>query len=174
MIVRRATPEDAAALAALIDGFAQGHPAERHTRSVETLREAFFGDPPLAQVLLAEKDGAAIGFGAWRKTYDVFWSMFGGEGLGLYVAPAYRGIGTAVRLVAAMCAEIRDQGGRFLQANYDPALAPLYKRVAIGRSERACHVSAGAFETLAAAAGRSARDIIRTLPDKSLNMAPRG
>jgi hypothetical protein len=172
LIVRRATPNDIAVLAALIDGFAKGHPAERHARSVDRMQGAFFGNQPVAHVLLAEKKGTAIGFGAWRKTYDVFWSMYGGEGIGLYVSPSHRGFGTAVCIIAAICAEIREEGGHFLQTSYAPELAPLYERVGVGRPERACHVSALAFETLAAAAGTSARDIIRALPDKALNYIP--
>ena len=44
LIVRRANADDAPVLAALIDGFAKGHPAEGHARSVEMLRDALFGD----------------------------------------------------------------------------------------------------------------------------------
>jgi len=169
LIVRHATAEDIPVLAALIDGFAKGHPAEGHVRSTEVLRDALFGGQPMAHVLLAEKHAAVVGFGAWRKTYDLFWSMYGGDGLGLYVIPMQRGLGIGLCLAAAICADIRRHGGQFLQASYDTALTPLYERVAVGRSERACHVSAAAFERLAAAAGSSAREIIRALPEKGLN-----
>ena len=121
---------------------------------------------------MAEKNATAIGFGAWRKAYDLFWSMYGGDGLGLYVIPAQRGFGVGLCIVAAICADIREHGGQFLQASYDAELSPLFERVAVGRPERACHVSALAFERLAAAAGSSVRDIIRALPDKSLNYVP--
>lgn len=172
LVVRHATTDDLPALAVLIDGFAKGHPAEGHARSTEKLREALFGSQPIAQVLLAEKNATAIGFGAWRKAYDLFWSMYGGDGLGLYVIPAHRGFGVGLCIVAAMCTEIREDGGQFLRASYDADLAAFYERVAVGRSERACHVSALAFARLAAVAGRSSRDIIRALPEKSLNYVP--
>jgi len=94
--------------------------------------------------------------------------MYGGDGLGLYVIPAQRGLGVGLCIVVAICADIREHGGQFLQASYDAELSPLYKRVAVGRPERACHVSALAFERLAAVAGRSARDIIRALPSSAL------
>jgi N-acetylglutamate synthase-like GNAT family acetyltransferase len=171
LIVRRATTDDVPALAALIDGFAKGHPAEHHSRSVERMREAFFGTEAVGKVLLAERKAAAVGFGAWRKTYDVFWSMYGGDGIGLYVRPSNRGLGVALCIVAAICAEIQGQGGHFLQTSYDPALAGLYERVGVGRPERACHISALAFEILAGAAGGSAREILCALPDKALNYA---
>jgi N-acetylglutamate synthase-like GNAT family acetyltransferase len=171
LIVRRATINDAAVLAELIDGFAKGHPAEAQPRSMDKMIDAFLGAEPLAQVLLAEKNGAVIGFAAWRKTYDLFWSMYGGDGIGLYVKPTHRGSGVALSLIAAMCAEIRKEGGQFLQTSYDPDLAKLYERVGVGRAERACHVSALAFETLADAAGEPARDIVRNLPDKAVNFS---
>ena len=66
LIVRRATSDDVPVLAALIDGFAKGHPAEGHARSAEMLRGALFGGQPIAHVLLAEKSATAIGFGAWK------------------------------------------------------------------------------------------------------------
>jgi hypothetical protein len=169
LIVRRANADDAAVLAALIDGFAKGHSAEAHVRSVDMLRDAFFGRQPIAHVLLAEKRATAVGFGAWRRTYDLFWSMYGGDRLGLYVIPAERGLGVGLCIVAAICADIREQGGQFIQASYDAELSRFYEWVAVGRSERAGHISALAFERLARVAGSSARDIIRALPDKSLN-----
>ena len=169
LTVRRATAEDIPILADLIDGFAKGHPAEGFARSKEVLREALFGAEPIGHVLVAEKNSTVIGFGAWRKAYDLFWSMYGGDGLGLYVIPAERGFGVGLCIVAAICADIRKHGGQFLQASYDAELSRLYERVAIGRPERACHVSALAFQRLAAVAGSSARDIIRALPQKGLN-----
>jgi len=172
LIVRRATTHDVAVLAALIDEFAKGHPAEGHVRSVDRLRDAFFGNQPMAHVLLAEKNATVVGFGVWRKAFDLFWSMYGGDGLGLYVIPSHRGRGVAVCIVAAMCAEIRGQGGHFLQTSYDAIYGSLYERVGVGRPERACHVSALAFDRLAALAGKSAREIVRALPDKTLNYIP--
>jgi len=172
LIVRRATSDDIPVLARLIDGFAKNHPAAGHPRSVEMLRDALFGSQPIAHVLLAEKKATAVGFGAWRKAYDLFWSIYGGDGLGLYVIPAQRGRGVGLCIIAAICADIREHGGHFLQASYDAVLSPLYERVAVGRPEQACHVSALAFERLAAVAGRSARDIIRALPGKNLNYVP--
>jgi GNAT superfamily N-acetyltransferase len=169
LIVRPATPDDIAVLATLIDGFAKGHPAECHVRSLDRLRDAFFGNQPVAHALLAEKNATVVGFGAWRKAYDFFWSMYGGDGLGLYVVPSHRGLGVAACLVAAICAEIREHGGHFLQTSYDADLSQLYERVGVGRSERACHISALAFDRLAGMAGRSAREIVRALPDKTLN-----
>jgi GNAT superfamily N-acetyltransferase len=172
LVIRSATAEDTPTLAALIDGFAIGHPAQDHPRSLERMREAFFGEEAVGRVLLAEVSRATVGFGIWRKTYDVYWSMYGGEAFGLYVKPSHRGTGIAVAIVAAICNEIRRHGGQFLQTSYSPELAPLYERVGVGRAERACHVSASAFQRLADLAGKPPREIVRALPDKALNDQP--
>lgn len=111
LVVRRATANDVAVLSELIDGFAKGHPAESQARSVDKMQEAFFGNQPVAQVLLAEKNATAIGFGAWRRTYDVFWSVYGGDGIGLYVSPGHRRSGAALCIIAAMCAEMQSARG---------------------------------------------------------------
>jgi hypothetical protein len=131
LIVRRATADDIPVLALLIDGFAKGHPAEGHIRPAEMLRDAFFGSQPIAHVLLAEKHARTVDFGAWRKAYDLFWSIYGGDGLGLYVIPTQRGLGVGLCIIAAMCADIREHGGQFLQASYEAVLSPLYERVAV-------------------------------------------
>jgi len=169
VVIRPATTDDVPVLATLIDGFAIGHPAEGHSRSMDRMRDAFFGSQPVGHGLLAEKNGIAIGFGAWRKTFDVYWSMYGGECIALYVSPSHRGVGVPVCIVAAMCAEIREAGGHFLQATYGTRFASLYERVGVGGADRSCHVSARAFEKLDDTAGAPAREIIRALPDKKLN-----
>src|SRR4051812_33633730 len=69
LIVRPAASADFEILAAMIDGFAKGHPAENHPRSADKIRDAFFGSHPIAHALLAEKNGAVVGFGAWRKSW---------------------------------------------------------------------------------------------------------
>src|SRR5580765_3064484 len=98
--IRAATIDDAATLAALIEGFARNHPGATHLRSIKAMTEAYLGQDPVSKVLLAERDGTAIAFGAWRKTYDPYWSFFGGEVMALYVEPAWRGRGVALSLVA--------------------------------------------------------------------------
>jgi GNAT superfamily N-acetyltransferase len=171
LVVRRATDDDMSAVVALLDGFAVGHPAQGLARSPDRLRQAFFDSGAIGYVLIAEQKGAPIGLGIWRKTYDVFWSMFGGEGIALYVRPEKRGFGVAASIVAAMCADIRREGGEYLLAYYAAERAAFYERVGLGGPERSCHVSATAFRTLADLAGKSPREIVRGLPDKSFNSA---
>lgn len=171
LVVRRATGDDMSAVVALLDGFAVGHPAQSLARSPDRLRQAFFSSGAIGYVLLAEHQGAPVGLGIWRKNYDVFWSMFGGEGIALYVMPEKRGLGIAASIVAAICEDIRREGGEYLYASYDPVHQGLYERVGAGAPDRSCHVSASAFRTLADLAGKSPREIVRGLPDKALNSA---
>jgi predicted kinase/GNAT superfamily N-acetyltransferase len=159
--IRAATLDDVATMATLLDGFAQNHPAAAHPRSIEAMTDAYLGHDPISRVLLAERNGVAVALGAWRKTYDPYWSLFGGEVMALYVEPAWRGHGLALSLVAAIAAEVQAYGGRFLQGNYGGTVAPLYERMVVGRDERACHLSAQDFETLATAAGHSPREILK-------------
>src|SRR4051812_8806600 len=118
LIVRCAEHVDLPGLATLIDGFAKGHPAEHRERSSDAMRDAFLGTHAVAYALVAERNSTLIGFIAWRRTYDMFWSFYGGEAIGLYVIPSHRGSGVALCLIAAMCADIRKKGGQFLQASY--------------------------------------------------------
>src|SRR5262245_46479216 len=91
--VRRAASEDLEAIASLIDEFVKGHPAEGHSRPIAVLREAYFGESPLSRLFIAERSTEPIGFGGWKRTFDMFWAMHGGEADGLFVKPAYRGRG---------------------------------------------------------------------------------
>ena len=76
--VRRATADDVAVLAILVDEFATGHAAEWHPRSVERMAESQFGKEPLGHVLIAERQKHSGRIRMWRKTCDLFWSMYGG------------------------------------------------------------------------------------------------
>jgi hypothetical protein len=78
-------------------------------------------------------------------------------------------IPSASTTLAAMCEDIRREGGEYLYASYNPKWAELYERVGVGGEERSCHVSAAAFRRLADLAGKSPREIVRGLPDKALN-----
>ena len=169
LIVREAIEDDAPILASLINEFVKGHPAENHPRPLKIMREAYFSGTDTTHINLAIKDDTVIGFCGWRKIYDMFWAVYGGDAIGLYINPQYRGQGIAAILVATMCSEIRDSGGKYLHAVYDDKLSRFYDRVAVGRPTQECHLSASAFQAVADLAGCSAREIVRNLPNKELN-----
>jgi ribosomal protein S18 acetylase RimI-like enzyme len=167
--VRRASVADVEVIQTLIDEYATGHPAERHPRPRPVIEAAYFGTSSASFILIATKRGEPVGFGAWRKVFDMFWAKPGGEMDGLYVRPVHRGRGIAISIVAAICADIRSEGGTFLRATYTEDVARLYERVAIGNDQRECHLSASAFQAVADLAGCGARELVRRLPTKRLN-----
>jgi GNAT superfamily N-acetyltransferase len=171
--VRRATLTDLEAIVSLIEEFVRGHPAEHHRRPMAVLREAYFGQSPISRVVLAERRGEPIGFGGWRKVFDMFWATYGGEADGLYVKPRQRGLGIAPAIIAAMCADIRSEGGCFLRATYTHKVGRLYERVAVGTAQRECYLSATAFHVVADLAGSPPRRLLRGLPDKRMNYVTR-
>lgn len=75
--IRPGRDEDLAEVAAMIDDFVKGHPAEHHPRPIAKLRAALFGDAPVAHLLVATRRRRIIGMAQWFLTYDVFWAMYG-------------------------------------------------------------------------------------------------
>lgn len=171
--VRSAIEADLVAIAEMVDGFVAGHPAETHPRPMNRLREAYFGERPVAQLLVATRGDRIVGMGQWRRIYDMFWSMFGADVEWLYVRPEARGLGISVAIVAEICRQVRAEGGELLHGGADgDDIASLYKRVAVGWPGHTVVVSAEAFQVFADLAGRSPREIVRGLPDPKLNHEP--
>jgi predicted N-acetyltransferase YhbS len=169
MKVRPARESDIDDLEDMINDFVKGHPAEKHTRSRSALRDAYFGEKPVANLVVAVREGRVIGMAQWTRIYEMFWSMYGGNVEWLYVRPEHRGSGVVAAIVAEICAEVRQAGGEFLYGGGDDEVERLYERVALGGPTNACHLSAEAFQTFADLAGLSPREIIRNLPSSDLN-----
>ena len=171
--VRSATEADLEDIAAMVQHFVAGHPAENHPRPLARLREAYFGEKPVANLLVATRGDRVVGMGQWRLIYDMFWSMFGGEIGWLYVRPDSRGLGIPLALVTEICRQVRLAGGEHLHGGAEPdETASLYKRLAVGWPSHTVYLSAEAFQICADLAGRSPREIVRNLPDAKLNYEP--
>src|SRR5262249_24778445 len=153
----------------MVNDFVKGHPAEKHTRSRSALREAYFGNAPVANLVVAARGGRVIGMGQWTRIYDMFWSMYGGNVEWLYVRPKTRGSGVGVAIVAEVCSEVRRAGGEFLHGCGDDDVEHLYERLAIGHPTHECHLSAEAFQVFADLAGLTPREIFCRLPNVELN-----
>ena len=153
----------------MVNDFVRGHPAEDHPRSLSALREAYFGQAPVANLVVAIRDGRVIGMGQWTLIYDMFWGMYGANAEWLYVRPEYRGLGIVVAIVAEICAQVRSAGGQFLHGGGDDEVERLYERAAIGGPTNECHLSAEAFQVFADLAGLAPREIVRRLPSSELN-----
>jgi len=169
VIVRRAREADLDDLEDMVNDFVKGHPAERHSRSRSSLRNAYFGAAPVANLVVAARAERVIGMGQWTLIYDMFWGMYGANVEWLYVKPEYRGRGVVVAVVAEICAQVRSAGGEFLHGGGGDKVERLYERVAIGGPSNECHVSAEAFQVFADLAGLPAREIVRRLPGVELN-----
>lgn len=170
--VRLARETDLDDIDDMINTFAKGHPAENHPRSRSTLSAAYFGDTPVARLVVATRNGRAIGMGQWTLVYDMFWGMYGANAEWLYVRPEHRGTGVAAAIVAEICSQVRQAGGEFLHGGGDDNAERLYERVAIGGPTHECHLSAEAFQLLADSAGLAPRQIVRRLPSVELNRVP--
>lgn len=172
LVIRRANEGDLPAIERMVADFVTGHPAERHHRSTDVLRAAYFGDQPVAHMLVAEREGSLVGMAQWRLVHDMFWGMFGAEAEWLYVTPDCRGSGIVAALVARLCAESSQAGAQFLRGGGGDGPSKLYERVAIGQTSRTCHLSGRAFQVFARLDGLSAREIVRGLPHRDLGLLP--
>lgn len=169
LTIRLAREADLDDIEDMVNDFVKGHPAENHPRSRSMVRAAYFGHAPVARLVVATRDGRAIGMGQWTLIYDMFWGMYGASADWLYVRPEYRGSGVVVAIVAEICAQVRQAGGKFLRGGGDDEVERLYERVASGRLTHEYHVSGEAFQVFADSAGLAPRQIVRRLPSSKLN-----
>jgi predicted N-acetyltransferase YhbS len=170
--IRRATANDTAEIERMVADFVKGHPAANHPRSSNALRVAYFSERPVAHLLIADRGGEIVGMAQWRLIFDMFWGMFGAEAGWLYVKPHCRGSGIVAALVARLCSEASAAGAEFVQGGGGDGPSRLYERVAIGQTDRACHLSGKAFQIFAKLDGLPAREIVRRLPPKELGLQP--
>ncbi len=170
--VRNATTNDVAEIEEMVSDFVKGHPAENHPRSSQALRAAYFGERPVAHLLVAERNGELVGMAQWRLIHDMFWGMFGAEAEWLYVKPNRRGSGIVAALIARLCAQASEAGAKFLHGGGGDGPSKFYERIAIGQASRDCYLSGKAFQALAKLDGLPAREIVRRLPPRELGLQP--
>lgn len=113
--INSATASDVPVLLAMIRELAE---FEHHTHELEvtagSLREALFGERPVAAALLAQMDGEPVGYAVYYHTFSTFVGRPGIFLDDIYVRPDYRkrGIGRALlEAVAQIGMELG--GGRF-------------------------------------------------------------
>jgi GNAT superfamily N-acetyltransferase len=112
-LVRFAAPADLEAIVALIRGLAEFEKLT-HLLQVtpETLGPHLFGERPVAEALVAEVDGAVVGFALFFTNFSTFLARPGLYLEDLYVEPGQRGrgIGEALLTRLAKLAVERDYG----------------------------------------------------------------
>ncbi|HEY1553163.1 MAG TPA: GNAT family N-acetyltransferase [Kofleriaceae bacterium] len=172
-VIRDAVVGDLDAIAEMLEDFVATHPAKSHARSKDKLRDALFGDAPVAHVLVAVDRERVVGMVQWSRIFEMFWGMFGGKAEWLYVRPEARGRAVAAMLGAEVCKRVRDDGGEFLYlGSVEPSVTALYDRVTHSWPERTHALSAEAFQRVADLAGASPRELARNLPSPELNRVP--
>jgi GNAT superfamily N-acetyltransferase len=175
MNVRTASPNDATIVAALLADFlSESFPGHLGTNVAVLERDVLSGAGGL-RVLLAERDDVPVGFATWLPVYDLHWGKGGVELVDLCVAPAQRGVGVAIALVAAVCAAALRQGLTYLRGTSFDRASPVgrfYERIAVATDSAECHCSGKAFRRLADLEGLSPREIVKRLPAKSWNYEP--
>jgi GNAT superfamily N-acetyltransferase len=171
--IRVALEQDAPALADMVNDFVRGHPAENHARPEQALRSAYFGASPVAEVIVAEWNGNVVGMLQWTRTFDMFWSMFGGLVEWLYVRPHARGLGLSAAMLAMASRRVRDDGGEFLHGSGGEHMTSLYARLASASgTSQGYYLSAEGFQQAADLAGRPPRYVVRNFPSPALSKVP--
>jgi GNAT superfamily N-acetyltransferase len=102
-MIRPATPADAPAIARLIRELAE-YEKLSHALDLDeaALARDLFGPSPAAEVLVAEADGAVVGFALYFANYSTFRTKPGIYLEDLFVLPAHRGQGHGKALFRAV------------------------------------------------------------------------
>ena len=115
-VVRRATCDDVPTLLELFRELAEYEHLEHELRATEAgLRKALFGERPAAEALIAERDGAALGYALYFPTFSSFLTSAGVWLEDLFVRPSHRGEGVGRALLSAVAARVRERGGERLE-----------------------------------------------------------
>lgn len=171
--IRKATPTDIPDLEKLLKSFMQTTFQSSWGGTAQQLAQDGFGAD--FQMVVAEADNhQLIAFAAWAPSYDLHHCVKGGEIMDMFVKPAHRGRGVAVRLIVAIATQIQQQGGVYLkgQAVENPSAQRLYQRCAWYFTAVECYVSGRAFRRLTELSNQSLRDVVRNLPETAWNYEP--
>jgi GNAT superfamily N-acetyltransferase len=116
MLVRPAGREDAALLLRLFGELAEYERLSHMLRADERkLSEALFCEHPLAEALIAEREGQAAGYALYFPTFSSFLASPGIWLEDLFVRPPHRRFGVGRALLAAVAARARERGGERLE-----------------------------------------------------------
>jgi GNAT superfamily N-acetyltransferase len=103
--IRPARATDAALILALIRELAEYEHLSHEVRATEAaIAESLFGPRPHAEALIAELDGAAVGFALFFHNYSTFLAQPGIYLEDLFVRPEARGRGVGRALLARLAA----------------------------------------------------------------------
>lgn len=120
-MIRPARPEDVPSIAAFIRELAEYERLSQEVTLKEgDLKEHLFGKRRYAEVLIAEENGAAVGFALFMHNYSTFLARPGIYLEDLFVRPAHRGKGYGKALLQELARIAVERGcGRFEWAVLD-------------------------------------------------------
>jgi GNAT superfamily N-acetyltransferase len=115
LAIRAARATDCATILGFIrDLAAYEKLAHEVVATADTLRATLFGDRPAAEVVIAEQDGAPVGFALFFTSYSTFLAQPGLYLEDLFVQPAARGQGVGLAVMAHLAGICVERGyGRF-------------------------------------------------------------
>lgn len=106
VVIRPATPDDVAVIVAMIHELAEfEHAAAECTVTADQMATALFGPVPVASAHMAEVDGEAAATAIWFRNFSTWDGVAGIYLEDLFVRPAFRRLGIARKLLAALAAE---------------------------------------------------------------------
>jgi GNAT superfamily N-acetyltransferase len=116
IVLRPARPGDAGLLLQLIRELAEYERLTDLLRADERkLAETLFGERPVAEAIIAEREGEAAGYAIYFATFSSFLASPGIWLEDLFVRPAQRRFGIGRALLAAVAARTRERGGQRLE-----------------------------------------------------------
>jgi GNAT superfamily N-acetyltransferase len=116
LLIRQARPDDVPLLLALFRELAEYERLQDELQATEELLErALFSERPAAEALLAEREGAAVGYALFYPTFSTFLAIQGVWLEDLFVRPAHRKSGAGRALLAAVAARARERGAERLE-----------------------------------------------------------
>jgi GNAT superfamily N-acetyltransferase len=102
-VIRAATQDDAATILGFIRELAEYEKLSHEVVATEAdLTRTLFGPQPYAECLIAELDGAPVGFALFFHNFSTFLGKPGLYVEDVYVSPAARGSGTGMNLFRAL------------------------------------------------------------------------
>jgi GNAT superfamily N-acetyltransferase len=115
-VIRAATREDTALLIAMFGELAEYERLTHVLRADERrLEQALFGERPVAEALIAERDGEPAGYAVYFPTFSSFLASPGVWLEDLFVRPSHRRFGIGRALLAEVAARTAERGGARLE-----------------------------------------------------------
>lgn len=142
IIIRPAVASDAPAIHGMIKALAAGlGMADQVSSSPDDLRAHGFGENPLFEALVAERDGQPLGLSLYFASFSSWTGKRGVYLQDIYVDPRARGTGLGKRLLAETAQRAALQGAVFMRLAVDKdnqAARDFYRNAGMIHAERDC------------------------------------